>query len=86
MTLKQQIDQTFALGKRLLAENPTMDNISFVLTDFPVDEVQSAGKEYGKGAEFSPIFSRILFLASESCGSIYIHVRSVEVKAKVVYE
>ena len=86
MKLKQQIEQTFALGKKLLAENPTMDNISFVLKDFPVDEVQTAAKEYGSGAEFSPIFSRVLFLASESCGSVYIHVRSVEVKAKVVYE
>ena len=84
--LRQAIEETASLGKKLLAENPTLHDVSFQLSDYPSDEVMAVAGEYRTTAEFFNSSSRFGFLASFASCSIYVHVRSVEVKAKLVYE
>lgn len=84
-TLKQAIEETTAKAKRLLAENPELSDVSFTLKDFPLDEVKEIAKEHGTTAEFSASQSRFGFLIAIGYTG-FIHVRSVEVKAKLVYE
>lgn len=87
--LQQAIEETAALGKKLQTENPTLMDVSFKLSDFPLDEVQNAAMVYGKTAEFEKGTSRFRFCLSiygAEFNTVFIHITSVEVKAKLVYE
>lgn len=85
-TLKETINQTAEQGEKIIAENPTLTSISFELTDFPVDEVKQQAKEWGSSdAEFAPHSSRVGFTLLTG-SKVFIHVRSIVVKAKLVYE
>ena len=84
--LKEAIEETAGLGKRLLAETPGLQSLSFQMLGYPVDEVKEVARLYKTHAEFSESHSRLSFMVSIDYGNIYIHVYSVVVKAKVVYE
>lgn len=83
-TIQQVIEDSISLSKRLVAENPGLNNMTFEFQDFPVEDVKEAALAYDTKADYSPPFSRVQFLHLE--GPAFIHIRSVEVKAKVVYE
>lgn len=85
-TLNNKIEQTAKVAEKILAENPDLQSMSFHLMDFPVEEVMQVAKERNTEATFSQAYSRVGFLVSVGCYGIYIHVYSMQVQAKVVYE
>lgn len=85
-TIKQVVDESTALTEKLIAENPGLFSISFEFKDFPLDEVKEYAEQNGERVEYHPHVSRFGFLTLAHSCSAYIHIRSVEVKAKLVYE
>lgn len=83
-TIQQVIDRSNALAEKLMSEHPGMIELSFEFKDFPLDEIKAYAKAHGEDVKFLPAPSRFGFvvLASHS----YIHIRSVVIKARLVYD
>ena len=84
--IKEAIEETLALGERLKLENPGLTSLSFSIRGYPLDDVRQAAEHYNEPCDLRTHSSRFGFLYSPMLSSVYIHVESVEVKAKIVYE
>ena len=85
-TIKDVIIHSTALTEKLRVENPGLLSVSFEFTDFPLEEVEAYAKENREEVRFHPAQSRFGFVVVPRLSYAYIHIRSVEVKAKLVYE
>ena len=86
--LKEAIEQTAELGRKLIKETPNLTNVDFTLDGYSTDEMAAYARQNNTmSPEFKPSLSRFTMGVCPGIGSdVFIHVRSVEVKAKVVYE
>lgn len=83
-TIKEQIEEAIATGKKIMSENPGLETLHFHFLDFSVADVREAAKTYataGRVAEFYKHNSRLGFLQFDQKG-IYIYILSVKVEVK----
>ncbi len=85
-TIKELVAKSAVLGARLIEENPGLTNLTFVFEDFTLDEMREyAETNNSTRPEFRESCNRFTMGVCPTL-EVFVHLRSVQLKAKIVYE